>query len=136
LERNAQPLMGGLSVINQLRPIEAQYNGLGDMPEGARVVSFAAEEVQNILPHTVTSHRGKLRPEDEERYPGLQCSRGTDASDSRRAATRSKGERMTLSLDHRQRFNLIALIGTQRGSVDEIRNFCRRPLRMNHAAER
>jgi hypothetical protein len=65
LKRNIQPLTGGLPIINQLKPLQAEYNGLGNTPEGARIVSVDAAEIRKILPHTVTSHPGKLRPDDE-----------------------------------------------------------------------
>ena len=54
VKRNVKRLTGGLSIINQLRPTEAQYNGRGGTPDGQRVVSLIAEEVREILPHTVT----------------------------------------------------------------------------------
>lgn len=65
-KRNVKPLCGGLEVIRQLRPIEAEFNGLGGTREGERVVSFLAQEVRDVLPHTVTSHRGALRAGEEE----------------------------------------------------------------------
>jgi hypothetical protein len=66
LKRNVQDLVGGLDVITKLRPIEAEYNGAGGMPEGRRVVSFLAEEVRQILPGCVSSYRGKLQAADTQ----------------------------------------------------------------------
>jgi hypothetical protein len=66
LKRNIKPLVGGLPIINQLNPIEAEYNGLAGMPAGVRVVSFDAAEIRKILPHTVNSFRRKLREEDAQ----------------------------------------------------------------------
>lgn len=66
LKKNIRPLSGGLSVINRLEAIEAEYNGLGDTPDGLPVLSFDAAAVRTILPRCVSSHRGKLRAEDEE----------------------------------------------------------------------
>jgi hypothetical protein len=66
LKRNIQPLTGGLSIINRLNPIEAEYNGLDGTPEGDTVLSFDAAEIRTILPRTVTSHRGKLHKDDAE----------------------------------------------------------------------
>lgn len=54
VKRHVKDLKGGLEVINKLRPTEAEYNGKGKTPEGKRVVSLIAEEVREILPHTVT----------------------------------------------------------------------------------
>lgn len=66
LKRNIQDLAGGLAVIEALRPVEAEYNGLHNTPEGQRVVSFLAHEIAQVLPGTVSSHRGKLHPDDAE----------------------------------------------------------------------
>jgi hypothetical protein len=66
LKRNIKELVGGLDIIKRLRPIEAEYNGMHHLPEGHRITGFLAEEIRDILPGTVTSHRGKLREEDEE----------------------------------------------------------------------
>jgi hypothetical protein len=66
-KQNVAPLEGGLDVIRRMpRPIVGEYNGLGGTPKGTRVVSFDLEELRKILPHTVGSHRGKLREEDED----------------------------------------------------------------------
>jgi uncharacterized protein YaiE (UPF0345 family) len=51
---NVRDLSGGLSVINQLRPIEAEFNGLGGTLVGSRAVGFLAQEVQKVLPQCVT----------------------------------------------------------------------------------
>jgi hypothetical protein len=65
VKRNVQDLVGGLDVITRLRAVEAEYNGADGTPEGMRVVSFLADEVQAILPHCVGSHRGKLADGEE-----------------------------------------------------------------------
>ena len=66
VKRNVQDLQGGLEVIGKLRPIEAEYNGLGGTPKDERVVSFIAQEIQTVLPGTVSKSLGKLSPEDLE----------------------------------------------------------------------
>ena len=66
LKRNIRDFAGGLSVIEKLHLIEAEYNGLGGLPEGLRVVGFLAHELREIVPHAVGSTRGKLKPEDAE----------------------------------------------------------------------
>jgi len=66
LKRNIRDLTGGLDIITKLRPVVAEYNGLGGTPDGARVVSFLAHEIRDILPHTVNAHRGRLRDNDPE----------------------------------------------------------------------
>jgi hypothetical protein len=65
-KQNVRPLEGGLSIINQIVPIEAEYNGLCDTPQGTRVVSVVVEDLQKILPGCCPSYRGKLRDEDAE----------------------------------------------------------------------
>lgn len=65
-KRNVRQLQGGLEVIRALEPIEAEYNGSANTPEGSRVVSFHPEHLRKILPGAVSSVRGKLRDVDEE----------------------------------------------------------------------
>lgn len=66
LKRNVRDLEGGLSVINALRAVEAEHNGLGGTVEGRRIVGFLAEEIRKVLPHTVGTFRAKLHPGDRE----------------------------------------------------------------------
>jgi hypothetical protein len=63
LKQNVRDLTGGLAVINQIRPIEAEWNGLGDTTKGKRIVSILAQELQKVLPGAVHSYR---TPSDEE----------------------------------------------------------------------
>lgn len=53
-KRNVRDLSGGIDVINRLRAIEAEYNGLAQTPVGGRAVGFIAQEVEKVLPHCVT----------------------------------------------------------------------------------
>jgi len=66
IKQNIRNLEGGLSVINQLRPIEAELNGLGGTIAGTRTVSLIAQEAMRVLPHTVTVCRRKLYESDLE----------------------------------------------------------------------
>jgi hypothetical protein len=66
VKRDVTDLVGGLDVIEKLRPIEATYNGMGGTPEGTRVVGFVAQEVLPVLPGAVDYKPGKLREEDPE----------------------------------------------------------------------
>jgi hypothetical protein len=66
VKQNAKWLEGGLDIINQIHPVEADYNGLHNTPAGQRVVSFVVEELRKILPGCVPSHRGRLRDGEEE----------------------------------------------------------------------
>jgi len=65
-KRNVKDLVGGLEIIKRLRPIEAEFNGLGGTQEGQRLLGFIAQEIREVLPGTVGSRRGKLHPDDEE----------------------------------------------------------------------
>jgi hypothetical protein len=62
-KKNIRDLEGGLDVISRLRPVEAEFNGLAGTPEGHRVVSFLADEIREVLPHTVGSRPGKIGEE-------------------------------------------------------------------------
>jgi hypothetical protein len=66
VKQNSKWLEGGLDIINQLHPVEAEYNGLHNTPAGQRVVSFVVEELRKILPGCVSSHKGRLRDGEEE----------------------------------------------------------------------
>jgi hypothetical protein len=66
LKQNVKPLEGGLSIINQIVPVEAEYNGLRGTPEGQRVVSVIVEDLKKILPGCCPSYKGKLRESDAE----------------------------------------------------------------------
>jgi hypothetical protein len=66
LKENITNLDGGLSVINGLRPVAFEYNGLGSYTAGRRGVSIIAQELAEILPDAVFPIKSKLRPEDEE----------------------------------------------------------------------
>jgi hypothetical protein len=63
LKRNARPLAGGLAIIRALEVLEAEYNGEDSTPKGGRVVSFDAAKVRALVPHAVTSHKGRIARE-------------------------------------------------------------------------
>jgi hypothetical protein len=64
VKQNIRPLAGGLPVIDQLRPVEAEYNGLGGTVAGRKSTSVIAQEVASLLPDAVYSCPSKLRAED------------------------------------------------------------------------
>jgi len=64
IKKNIRPLEGGLSVINALRPVESEFNGLAQTCDGEKTFSIIAQELQTILPAAVNSSRMKLRPDD------------------------------------------------------------------------
>jgi hypothetical protein len=65
-KQNVSRFEGDIGVIRKLDPIVAEYNGKAGTPAGARVVSFDAEKLREIVPPAVSSMRGKLNPEDSE----------------------------------------------------------------------
>src|SRR5262252_3738740 len=65
LKRNVRDLDGGLEVINKLRPVEGEWNGLGGDPAGKRLVSLVAQELQQILPDCIVPYKAKLRREPD-----------------------------------------------------------------------
>jgi len=66
IKQNIRDLSGGLSVIEQIRPREFEYNGLAGFAEGSRGANVIAQELQPVLPHAVFSCRARLQPEEEE----------------------------------------------------------------------
>lgn len=66
IKQNVREVRGGLPIVNQIQPVEFEYNGLAGYEKGKRSVSVIAQELQKILPGAVHPYRGKLRPEDEE----------------------------------------------------------------------
>ena len=97
LKRNVKELAGGLDVISRLRPVEAEYNGLGGMPEGMRIVGFLAEEIRNILARhgEVVSPQTARDGQQRDGHPRLQLTRSPNPSCPRRQAISRKIE-MTL----------------------------------------
>jgi hypothetical protein len=65
-KRSVEPLEGGLTIVDRLTPIVAEYNGKAGTPEGTRVVSFEPKRLREVLPYAVSSITGKLDPDDEE----------------------------------------------------------------------
>jgi hypothetical protein len=66
LKKNIRALTGGVDIINQLRPIEAEWNGEGHSVKGQRLVSVLAHELQTVLPNAVSSFHGPC--EGDETY--------------------------------------------------------------------
>jgi len=68
LKRNVVDLVGGIPIIEQLRPVEFEWNGLAGFREGLRAVAVIAQELREVLPKCVYSLPTKLHPgvDDEE----------------------------------------------------------------------
>jgi hypothetical protein len=60
LKQNVKELQGGLSIVNQIRLIEAEYNGLAGTTAGKKVTSVIAQDLESILPESVISVPTKL----------------------------------------------------------------------------
>lgn len=64
LKQNIQPLTGGLEIVNQLRPIDCEWNGLLGKTKGERIASISAQELQKVIPYAVYPIKTKLRDND------------------------------------------------------------------------
>ena len=65
LKQNVTTLVGGLSVVTQLRPIRAEWNGLLGKRLGEPILSVIAQEAQAVAPDAVYSFRARLNRHDE-----------------------------------------------------------------------
>jgi hypothetical protein len=68
LKQNITDLTGGLTVVNRLRPVRAEWNGLLNKTAGQPMVSVIAQELAEVIPEAVSPLPlpVKLRPEDTE----------------------------------------------------------------------
>lgn len=66
LKQNIQPLTGGLEIINQVRPIRAEWNGALGKPKGRKLVSVVAQDLAELVPEAMDSFKAKLSPDDAE----------------------------------------------------------------------
>ena len=65
LKSNIVPYTKGLAELTKIQPKEFTYNGKGGTVAGEKSVSIIADEIQQILPDTVSNMALKLNPEDE-----------------------------------------------------------------------
>jgi hypothetical protein len=67
LKRNVRDAMGGgLDLINRIRVIEAEYNGLAGTAAGRRILSAIAQELQAVIPEAVCPYAARLNSNDLE----------------------------------------------------------------------
>ncbi len=66
LKENIQPFTDGLSIVQKINPVSYQLNGKGDTPKGEKGISVIAQDVKDFMPYTLSTHRAKFNPEDEE----------------------------------------------------------------------
>ena len=64
LKRNVTTLDGGLSIIERLRPIRAEWNGMCGKKLGEPIVSVIAQELQQVIPDAVYPFPARMRPGD------------------------------------------------------------------------
>jgi hypothetical protein len=57
----------GRNVLMALKPVVFRYNGQGGIPASKEEhIGFLAQDVQQVAPYMVTSHKGKLIPDGDE----------------------------------------------------------------------
>ncbi len=66
IKQDVRDLIGGLPVINRVRPVSFAYNGLCGFEAGKRASSIIAQELQSVLPEAVYAGRTRLRPDNPE----------------------------------------------------------------------
>jgi len=65
LKDNIQPFTDGLEKILQVNPKTWTYNGLAHTNKGQVGLGVIADEIQTVLPNTVSTYSVKLNPTDE-----------------------------------------------------------------------
>jgi hypothetical protein len=65
LKRNIRAFEDGLAVIDAIRPVRYEYNGLAETPEGHEMIGVIAQDIKEVAPYTVGTFKRKLHPEDE-----------------------------------------------------------------------
>ena len=66
LKENVRQFEGGVEIIRKLQPIVSEYNGKAGTPRGERVVSLDPVKLREVVPHAVSSVRGRLEEDGEE----------------------------------------------------------------------
>lgn len=66
LKDNIQSYSAGLNELMQIQPKSWVFNGKGGTTQGTKGVGVIADDMQNVLPDTVTTYKAKLNPEDQE----------------------------------------------------------------------
>jgi hypothetical protein len=66
LKENVRAYEKGTAELMQLRVCEWEHNGKGGLQVGSKGLGVVADEVELILPNTVSTFASKLNPEDEE----------------------------------------------------------------------
>jgi len=67
IKKNVVPYTKGLSELNQIQIKNFEFNGLGNTVNGKKGIGVIADEVEKVLPDSVTTMPTKLHSEDQER---------------------------------------------------------------------
>lgn len=67
IKKNVVPYAKGLSELNQIQIKNFEFNGLGNTVDGKKGLGVIADEIEKILPDSITTLPTKLRPEDAEK---------------------------------------------------------------------
>jgi len=64
---NILPYEDGLAMLLRVEPVTYQYNGLGGFAKSEdRHVGIIAQDLQPMAPYMISSHKGKLNPENPD----------------------------------------------------------------------
>lgn len=66
LKKNIVDYTDGLASLLQVNPKTWEYNGLGGTTDGEKGLGVIADEIESVLPETVTTYSAKLNKTDEE----------------------------------------------------------------------
>lgn len=65
-KKNIQPLKNSLDIIRESNFVEFQYNSLSGMKSNKKYYGILAQEMQKVLPNTVTKNAKKFRASDKQ----------------------------------------------------------------------
>ena len=68
LKENILAFSDGLSILNQINPVNYTLNGKAGTPAGAQGIGVIAQDVMNIIPYTVKTFNGNLDGTDTQLY--------------------------------------------------------------------
>jgi hypothetical protein len=66
IKKNITPYTKGLAELNQVQIKNYEFNGLGGTVDGTKGVGVIADEIEQVLPQTVSTNKTKLNPDDAE----------------------------------------------------------------------
>jgi hypothetical protein len=66
LKTNIAPFTDGLAVLQKIKPITYEYNGLAGTPKGAAGIGILADQLAAVIPYAVRPYKARLHPTDTE----------------------------------------------------------------------